>query len=114
MTTERHMEVAQEIKRQLGPAFCVMTGARDFVASTEGLGRLTFRLPRNGHNVKRINIVRITLEVSDTYTVRFERMRLDGDHMPTFELIAERSDVYNEDLRAVFTAETNLMTSFNR
>lgn len=106
-TTEqpRHMEVATEIKRQLGPQFCIMTGAHSFAGSPDELGALSFRLPRNDFNAKRINAVRIVLNYNDTYTVTFFKT-----HGTSIKTISEQSDVYCDDLRAVFYKHTNLIT----
>lgn len=107
--TDQYMAVANEIKRQLGPHFPIMTGAKDWLGTADGEGSLVFSLPRNGFNAKRINKVRVMLCADDTYTVTFWKIR--GAKVT---VIAEVSDVYCDNLREVFTAETNLMTSLSR
>lgn len=93
----------REILEQLGGnKFRSMTGAKDFVSTRDGL---RFRLPSNFAR-DGINLVQITLDASDTYTVKFMRMR--GREVHT---IAERSGVYNDNLRDVFTSVTGLHTS---
>ena len=61
-------ELAQEIIRQLGGnRFVAMTGAKDFVAIDYGL---RFRIGRNKSSA---NIVKIKLDIYDTYTMEFWR-----------------------------------------
>jgi len=98
----RNQEIARTILAQLGgKRFCVMTGARDFIAIEDGL---FFSLPRLP-GVK-INRVRIRLTPSDTYTVEF--LRLYGTKMTT---VSEVSDVYCDTLAATFEHATGLATS---
>jgi hypothetical protein len=95
--------IASVILEQLGGSrFRVMTGAKNFVSSGNSL---RFKLPSNfaRHGV---NLVKITLDASDTYTLEFFKMR--GTKV---EPIASQSDVYAEDLRDVFKRETGLNTS---
>lgn len=99
----RRNSVASTILEQLGGRrFSTMTGAKTFVSDRRSL---RFRLPnnfaRNG-----INLVRITLDQSDTYTVEF--MKLRGTDVQT---VSTRSHVYAEDLRKVFTSVTGLEAS---
>lgn len=102
-TTQTDMTIATEIKRQLGDArFAMMTGAHTFVG---GERFLLFALKRGAKDG--INKVRITLDPSDTYTVEFFRIR--GVNVTT---VSKVSDVYCDQLQAVFTRATGLYTRF--
>jgi hypothetical protein len=96
-------EVAQTILAQLGGShFISMTGARHFVADGD---TLRFQVPSNlAEDV--VNCVSITLNGNDLYDVRFGRVL-----GITFDLVAEHSDVYCDNLREIFTSETGLDTS---
>lgn len=94
--------IALTILEQLGGRrFVVMTGAKNFASSPNGL---SFRLPsylgRNG-----INTVRITLLPSDTYKVEFSKLR-----GVKFVPVSVHEDIYCDALAALFTAETGLST----
>jgi hypothetical protein len=101
-TTRTDMTTAHTILQQLGGSrFIAMTGARSFVGSQTGL---TFKLParfaRGG-----INVVRIALDPSDTYTVEFGKLwGLD------YRTIKTLDGVYAEDLQDIFTDATGLDT----
>lgn len=102
MATEA-LTVANTILAQLGGArFAAMTGAKGFVGDTNSLA---FRLPSN-FATKGINVVKVTLDPSDTYTVTFAKLR-----GVKYTVIAEANDVYNDNLRRVFTSYTGLDTS---
>lgn len=97
--------VAEGILEQLGGRkFLAMTAATKLLSFNEpGHGGLQFKLPRRGARAKLgIDAVRITLELSDTYTMDFykgmEKVRLIGS-------------LYSDDLRRVFTEVTGLETS---
>lgn len=99
----RRNSVASVILEQLGGnRFAVMTGAKNFVSDGNSL---RFKLPANFAK-DGINLVRITLDPSDTYSLEFMKMR--GTNVQT---IATREGVYAEDLRKVFKTETGLDTS---
>lgn len=99
------LTVANTIVQQLGgQRFRVMTGAKDFVGSDDGV---SFRLPKAKDG---INIVRVKLTANDDYTVRFERLYKKGG-LPEFKLVNEVTGVYAENLRTVFTNNTGLYTS---
>ena len=98
--TDRSMEIAQTINQQLGgPRFKAMTGAKDFGFIENGL---QFKI---GRNHRSINLVRITLDPSDTYTVQFCRTR-----KLKVGVVSEFSEVYCDMLQELFTAETGLYT----
>ena len=100
------LHVANTILEHLGgQRFIAMTGAKNLVGDTHAL---TFKLPANFAK-DGINHVRISIEPSDTYTVRFARL----GPAPTRELteVAVVDDVYADDLQDVFTRYTGLDTS---
>jgi hypothetical protein len=96
-----NLQVAKTILEQLGGnKFIAMTGAKNLVG---GETSLSFKI---GRNAKKISHVRIELDPSDTYTIKFLRVRkLEVKEVSSF------SGVYNDQLQAVFTANTELYTS---
>lgn len=101
----QNQTVGQIILSQLGGnRFIVMTGAKNFVGSENGL---TFRLPGAGGFCKdNINCVRITLMPTDTYKMEFIRIR--GTKVTT---VSQVEDIYCDDLCRIFTMKTGLRTS---
>lgn len=99
-------EIARTILEQLGGnAFAIMTGAKHFSAGDKCLA---FQLPRKAGYVRNgINMVRITLDASDTYTMEFFKF-----NAKTFALAPKgRVDgLYADALQSVFTAHTGLDT----
>ncbi|EFN7651403.1 TPA: hypothetical protein U0S22_004429 [Escherichia coli] len=98
--------VATEILRQLGGnRFIVMTGAKSFSYFDEnGECGLTFRLPSN-FAMKGINLVKIKLDFTDTYQVKFSRVR--GAEVKD---ISRFDNIYCDQLALLFTQETGLHT----
>lgn len=103
-TREEKMEVAQTILNQLGGhKFVVMTGAKNIYALDSGL---QFGLPGGrGFTKHGINKVQVILDPSDTYTVKFIKIR---KMEKTYEM--EYSNVYNDMLQSVFREATGLET----
>lgn len=101
MTTE----VARTILSQLGNGrFRAMTGAKDFLGSKD---TLSFSLPGGAGFCKDgINRAAITLNASDTYDMKFYRLR-KGRPLVT---VAAHEGVYNDQLQAVFKDVTGLDT----
>lgn len=96
-----NLTVANEILNQLGNRrFSAMTGATNFVGSETAL---TFKIMRNE---KKVTHVRITLNEVDLYDVEFINVR--GLNYKTLETV---NNVYAENLRNVFTANTGLDTN---
>jgi hypothetical protein len=93
-------QIAKTILSQLGGnKFCAMTGAKTFVALEDGL---MFAIPR----AKNIRKVEIKLNGSDLYDVVFYSLR--GVEC---KIVAMHSEVYADQLQAIFTQETGLYTS---
>ncbi len=98
------METANTILAQLGGGkFLAMTGAKGLLALSAPNG-LQFKLPANFAR-DGINSVRILLDPSDTYTVEFWKVR-----GTSIKQISTLSDVYADQLQAVFTQATGLDT----
>lgn len=95
-------QVAAAIFDQLGARkFLVMTGARDLVATAQGL---QFKLPANFAK-DGVNMIRVELNALDTYDVIAGRWaRLD------FKEKARESLIYGEGLQRAFTRLTGLDT----
>jgi hypothetical protein len=97
------MQVANTILSQLGGnRFLAMTGARDLMGSENSL---TMRLPRGAKSG--ITHIRVTLDPSDTYTVKAMKFNKRALQMTD---IATQDDVYADNLRDIFEAMTGLYT----
>jgi len=95
--------VAQTILNQLGGInrLVMMAGCKGFVAAPTSVH---FKL---GSNEKKATAMMITLDPTDTYTVKVFKGR--GVNMTKSE---ELSDVYAEDLVRIFEASTGMYLSF--
>ena len=106
------MRVAETILQQLGGnRFVSMTGAKNFVADGN---TLRMSLPRN---VSKANRLYITLDASDTYTMRFFHYSPARLNRKTYawsddkvKEIKTLHDVYCDQLQEVFTAVTGMHT----
>ena len=95
------MTVAQTIAKQLGGRrFQVMTGATMYANEN----RLTVKFKGS----KIANYMNIEYMPNDTYTMTF--FKVHGDN---FKTVAEYSEVYCDQLTALFEMVTCLRTSFN-
>lgn len=93
--------IAKTIYEQLGAGrFVAMTGAKDFCA---GSNSLQFRIGRGARNG--INVVRITLDTSDTYIMECWSMR-----NLTTKPRGRVDMIYADRLQATFTELTGLDT----
>jgi hypothetical protein len=94
------MQVANQILAQLGGnRFLTMTGSKNLVG---GERYLQMKLARNS---SKANLLRITLDANDTYTVEFSRFR-NLDVFPVHAL----AGVYADQLAEIFTRTTGLDT----
>lgn len=98
LTPQERADRANDILMQLGGnRFKLMTGARFFLSTADGL---RFKVPS-----KKANCVMIALKPDDTYTMTFLMVR--GMHSRT---VKEVQGVYNSQLARVFTEVTGLET----
>lgn len=94
------MSIASTILAQLGGnKFLVMTGAKNAM----GTDSLSMQLARSSSKANRL---KIKLEANDTYTMIFGRYaKLE------VKTVAEYRDVYADQLRSIFEAETGMITA---
>jgi len=99
---DNNKHIAETIMDQLGGnRFIAMTGCkRPFVI----LNGVQFKI---GRNSSRCNTIKITLDVSDTYTMEFLYVSVKG--VKELETV---SGIYNDALQGCFTNFTGLYTSF--
>ena len=96
------MSVATTILNQLGGnKFRVMTGAKNFMDHGNAL---SMRIGRNSSNS---NYLKITLNDSDLYDVRFSKVPKMGEE----KSVREFNDVYNDMLVEIFESHTGMYTS---
>ena len=97
----RNMEIATIIRQQLGGnKFKVMTGAKDFVAISNGL---QFKLPS-----RQINLVQITLNTTDSYDIKFFKAVFSRNEVKTVKAV---EGIYDDQLAEIFEETTGLRTS---
>jgi hypothetical protein len=93
--------IARTILEQLGGgAFAVMTGAKNFTATGDGLAL------KVGRNEKGVTHVRVTLDASDTYTMTFLAIRAGKSRT-----VASAAGLYCDMIRGEFERSTGLRTS---
>ena len=96
------MSVATTILNQLGGnKFRVMTGAKNFMDHGNAL---SMRIGRNSSNS---NYLKITLNDSDLYDVRFSKVTKMGEE----KSVREFNDVYNDMFVEIFESHTGMYTS---
>ena len=96
------MSVATTILNQLGGnKFRVMTGAKNLMDHGNAL---SMRIGRNSSNS---NYLKITLNDSDLYDVRFSKVTKMGEE----KSVREFNDVYNDMLVEIFESHTGMYTS---
>jgi hypothetical protein len=99
-----YMDRARTIHKQLGGnRFTAMTGAKDFMASENGL---QFRIPKAKDG---INHVQVHLQGDDTYKVIYGRIA-KKDGIPQHKVISEHEGLYADQLQSHFTNHTGLYT----
>ena len=99
---EIDMSVATTILNQLGGnKFRVMNGAKNFMDHGNAL---SMRIGRNSSNS---NYLKITLNDSDLYDVRFSKVTKMGEE----KSVREFNDVYNDMLVEIFESHTGMYTS---
>lgn len=101
------MTVANNIAEQIGHRAFMMLGAKDKFG---GENYLQFKIQGS----RKVNAVRVELDPSDTYTVKFYKVNSARQIIkgaPAFDLVAEVSDIYADGLCSVIEAKTGLYTS---
>ena len=106
-TTERSTEIAETIISQLGgySRLGAMTGAKGYTYGTDDSGEthIEFRIGRNSNQ---INVVQITLNSNDTYTMKF--------FWSTVKKVTEKwsfHGVYADSLIGIFESATGMYLS---
>lgn len=97
------MKTGQIIHQQIGLQAFAMMGAKNIMLLENGLQW------KVGRNQKKVTHITVTLDPSDTYTVKFQNV----GRAPSFKIkdIAEVSDVYAENLRRIIESNTGLYLS---
>lgn len=96
------MSIANEIYHQLGGnRFAAMTGAKNFIDLENGIRM------KIGRNKTNHNWMEITLNSMDTYDVTFAKLTKLGER----KSVREYKNVYNDNLKTLFTVHTGLFTS---
>jgi hypothetical protein len=96
------MSIAKEILSQLGGnRFVAMTGAKNFGDTGNGLAfQIPAKLTKN-----RINAVKIELDPSDTYVVKF--LKISASKLT---VVSHHTMIYCDQLEDLFERETGLYT----
>lgn len=104
-------QIAQTIGAQLGGLGRVasMIGAYNFAHDAKGSLSFRFKAKSIKVNGKSPNYIKITLDVSDTYTVEFGRIRGFD-----YTVVQTDSDVYCDQLRPLIETTTGLYLSMGR
>ena len=96
-----NMTVAKTILSQLGGnKFRVMTGAKNFGGTEDSL---SMRIGRNSSNS---NYLKITLNMMDTYDMKFCKLTRKFEE----KSVTEYNNIYNDMLTDQFTAHTGMYT----
>ncbi|PNX50113.1 MAG: hypothetical protein BV458_13770 [Thermoplasmata archaeon M9B2D] len=100
---ETKMAIGSIIYNQIGKSAFAMMGASNIMITKNGLQW------KVGKNSKKVTHVTVTLEASDTYTVKFQKV----GRSPSFKVtdIATAEDVYVENLHQVIQDNTGLYLS---
>lgn len=104
---------AEIIREQLGMQCFLLLGAKNVFSDNEGR-TLRFNI---GKNAKGVQLVEITLDPNDTYTVRFssKRKKTIGGFISGYvtKVHAESTNVYFDALHDILEAKTGLYTSLH-
>jgi len=97
------VEIAETIRRQIGHKALYMMGAKNLIASANGL---TFKIMRNA---KKVTHVVVTLNALDLYDIEFVRCNVRAKEMR--KTMSESNGVYADSLHAALEMHTGLATS---
>jgi len=108
MTKTNNLQVAETILHQLGGIhqLTAMIGAHSFTGSSKGNGSVTFKWKADAKYGA--NAATVTLEASDTYTVKF--FKCHGYNISEVTAL-EINDVYADMLVEMFEESTGLYLS---
>jgi len=97
-----NLKVPETILSQLGGnKFRMMTGAKNFGGTEDSL---SMRIGRNSSNS---NYLKITLNMMDTYDMKFCKLTRKFEE----KSVTEYNNIYNDMLQDQFTAHTGMYTS---
>lgn len=100
LSKEQRLDIANTIRKQLGGGvFCMMTGARNFLALDSGV---QFMIPQ----AKNVRKIKITLGGDDLYAMEFYSVR--GTDVKLLKFV---NGLYADQLQRTFTEVTGLATS---
>ena len=104
MTNETNKIQAETIFAQLGGTrrLAMMTGAKNFSYGSTDKNE-TYIQFRVGRNAKKINLIKITLNSSDTYTTEFMWATINK-----ITVKSEFAGVYNDMLKEIFESSTGM------
>ena len=96
------MSVAKTILSQLGGnKFAVMTGAKNFIDTGDGLSM------KIGRNKTSSNYLKITLNMMDLYDMKFSQVTKNFEE----KSVTEYNNVFNDQLTEIFESHTGMYTT---
>lgn len=95
---ENNVQIANEIKRQLGNMTLMMLGAKNLVAVDRGI---RFRI----RGSSKVNLIKITLTGMDLYDVEYGKV-----HGTKYKVVATDKGIYNDMLHNSIEKHTGLYT----
>jgi len=98
-TTERNVEIATEISKQIGGGAFYMLGAKNKVAVENGL---SFRI----RGSRKVNYIKIVLNALDLYDVEYGKI-----HGMNYKVVATDKGLYFDMLHKSIETNTELYTS---
>lgn len=104
------MTVANIILEQMGGIrnIKMMTSAKDFLDHGEAV---SFKFQGS----RKVNYVKVTLNTMDTYNLEFGKIGTEksqfGGRMPSYKVIENIDDIYNDNLKSCFENYTGLYLS---
>ena len=106
-TTTDKMQIANTISDQIGRRALFMLGAKNLLATEQGL---QFRIGRNANGVSHVVV---NLDASDTYTVEFRSIRMSRKSPGGISNKLKKSfeGVYADSLHTVLESGTGMYTS---
>lgn len=107
VTEEAAIEIASNIRSQIGSGSLYMIGAKNLMRFNDETGvGLQFKICRNA---KKVTHITVTLDGDDTYTVKFTKVGRAPSYKITDLAIVDR--VYASDLKGTIENNTGLALS---